>query len=203
MKKVVQIVLAVVIVGLGYFFYNMIMTPVNFQKEVKAREAEVIKRIVDIRSAEQAYKQVYLQYCNNFEELINFVLYDSLTFERSLGSKDDSVAVAQGLVKTELFKVPVIDTIFKTKLTPDQVRQFPIIPFGNGAKYILRSGFFETESGVTVPVFECAAPYKDFLSDLDQQELINLIDEKKAMNKYPGIKVGALDQATNDAGNWE
>ncbi len=40
--------------------------------------------------------------------------------------------------------------------------------------------------------------------DLDEQELINLIDNaKNVFYKYPGIMVGDITRATNDAGNWE
>jgi hypothetical protein len=39
---------------------------------------------------------------------------------------------------------------------------------------------------------------------MDRQELINLINEcKNVYEVYPGVKVGAMDAATNDAGNWE
>ena len=57
---------------------------------------------------------------------------------------------------------------------------------------------------MTVQVLECRAPYKAFLADLNRQELINLIDEREnTFNDYPGIKVGSMTSATNDAGNWE
>ena len=65
------------------------------------------------------------------------------------------------------------------------------------------AGIFTTESGVVVPVFEARAPFKLYLSDLDAQELRNLVDDREQLDKYPGLKVGAMDQATNDAGNWE
>ena len=204
MKKVIQIVLAVVILVLAYIVYEQIMSPLRFQKEVKIREAAVIDRIKDIRSAEQGFKKVYQQYTSTFDSLIYFVLNDSLTFERSFGSADDSLQVARGLVRKETYKVAAIDTVFGAKkLTPDAVRQLRYIPFGDGKQYILDATVLETESKVKVPVFECKAPYKDFLADMDRQELINLIDDRKTINKYPGIKVGSLETATNDAGNWE
>jgi hypothetical protein len=61
-----------------------------------------------------------------------------------------------------------------------------------------------TESGVVVPVFEAKAPYKTFMYDLDEQQLINMIDDaKNVYYKYPGIQVGDVEKTTNDAGNWE
>lgn len=204
MKKVAQIVLVVVIVGLAYLLIDDIMTPLRFQTTKNQREAVIVERLKDIRTAQRAYKQANNKYAKTFDSLIAFVLTDSLTFEKAIGSADDSVAVAKGLVKKESFKVAAIDTIFGAKkLTAAQINDFPNIPFGNGSKFIMDAGDFTTESKVVVPVFECKAPYKTFLSDLDRQELINLIDERKSLEKYAGLKVGSMTEATNDAGNWE
>lgn len=204
-KAAIQIVLALVVIGLAFVVYRQLTIPLQFDKEVEKRSAAVIDRIKDIRSAERAYKQVYNKYCGNFDSLIAFVLTDSMVYERSFGSADDSVAVARGLVKSEQFKMAVIDTAFGTKkLTPEQVQQLRYIPYSADQEYILEAGALETESGVTVQVFECRAPFKAYLSDLNHQELVNLIDERENTFKdYPGIKVGSMSSATNDAGNWE
>ena len=206
MKKrtILQIVLALVIIALAVWLYFMIVTPIRFEKQANHRKDAVIERIKDIRSAERGYKQLYTEYTGTFDELIRFVLNDSLTFERTFGSMDDSVAVAQNLVRVEQFKMAAIDTVFGSKkLTAEDVRQLRYIPYGNGTEYILDATVLVTESKVSVPVFECKAPYKDFLFDLNHQELVNFIDTEKALNKYPGVKVGSLTVATNDAGNWE
>ena len=204
-KAAIQIVLALVVIGLAFVVYRQLTIPLQFDKEVEKRSAAVIDRIKDIRSAERAYKQVYDKYCGNFDSLIAFVLTDSMVYERSFGSADDSVAVARGLVKSEQFKMAVIDTAFGTKkLTPAQVQQLRYIPYSADQEYILEAGALGTESGVTVQVFECRAPFKAYLSDLNHQELVNLIDERENTFKdYPGIKVGSMTSATNDAGNWE
>ncbi|MDR2911932.1 MAG: hypothetical protein LBV38_01320 [Alistipes sp.] len=182
------------------------MDPQEYQRELKVREAAVVERIVDIRSAEQAFKQKNQRYTADWDSLINFVLSDSLVYERQIGSKDDSVAVARGLVRTEQFTRAVRDTIFAPrKLSAEQIRNMKFIPYADqGTQYILNAAMLTTESKVVVPVFEAKAPYKLFMADLDQQELINLIDaSKNVYHKYPGIAVGAIDRATNDAGNWE
>ncbi|MCC8036237.1 MAG: hypothetical protein LIO77_09985 [Rikenellaceae bacterium] len=200
---VASIVLGILIVLFTWLLIGMLNTPRNFQREVKVREAAVISRIQDIRTAQQAYKQKYQRYTPTFDSLIYFVLNDSLVFERSSGSVDDSIAVARGLVTREEFWIPVIDTIFRKQMTRNDVENLRYIPYGEGAEYIMDAGTFETDSKVVVPVFEAKAPFKAFLGDLNRQELINYIDDAKTLGKYPGIKVGALDQATNDAGNWE
>lgn len=205
MKKVIQIVLAIAILALAFVLYRQLMIPIKFKEEVETRSAAVIERIKDIRTAERAYKQMKQVYTGNFDTLIHFVLNDSMVYEKSFGSADDSVAVAKGLVRRETFKVAVIDTIFGArKLTPEMVKEMRFIPYSGDQEYVLNAGTLETESGVTVQVFECRAPYKAYLGDLNKQELINLIDERENTFKdYPGIKVGSMTSATNDAGNWE
>ena len=151
MKKVIQIVLAVVIVFLAFVVYRQLTIPLKFQKEVETRSAAVIDRIKDIRTAERAYKQVNQVYTGNFDSLINFVLNDSMVYEKAFGSADDSVAVARGLVSRETFKVAVIDTIFGSKqMTPEKVEMIRYIPYTDGMEFILEAGQLKTESGVTV-----------------------------------------------------
>ncbi|MBR4851619.1 MAG: hypothetical protein IKU97_06160 [Tidjanibacter sp.] len=213
-KTITQIVLAIVVVVLAYLLYDNIMTPVRFDETRIAREKAVIERISDIRSAQRGYKQVYGKYTGSFDTLINFVLTAEMQFERQLVSSDDSVGLAK-LKKArkkniEKFTVKAIDTVFGAKkLTPAQIEQLRYIPFsaqannGEVKEFIMGAGLVEV-GNVKIPVFEAKAPYKTFLLDLNEQLLINLIDEQKnVLYKYPGIKVGDLYQATNDAGNWE
>jgi hypothetical protein len=209
MKKVLQIVLAVVVVVLFFVLFRSILQPQRFERQVAVREAAVIERVKDIRTAEQAFKQMYGAYVGNFDELVDFVLNDSMQFVVSYGS-DDSLSVATGRFSQHLVKVPVIDTIFSPrKLTREQVMQLPVIPFSQteeypeGRRFYLGVGDVETESGVIVPVFEARAPYNFYLHDLNPQLVSNMVDEDTTFGKYPGIKVGDLMSATNDAINRE
>jgi hypothetical protein len=198
------------ILALAWVLWRQIMTPIEYDQTLKEREKAVIGRIVDIRSAEQAFKLKNQRYTGDWDSLIDFVLGDSLTFERKLVDEDDSVAYAQllksGRKNVEQFVMAVRDTIFSPRnLNDQQIRDIKFIPHAEqGTEYILNAGMLTTESKVVVPVFEAKAPYKLFMHDLDQQELINLIDKaKNVYYKYPGIAVGDVSKATNDAGNWE
>ncbi len=210
MKNVVLIVLALVVVGLGLLLFRNILEPQRFDRKVAEREAAVIERIKDIRTAEQAFKQTYGAYTGSFDELVDFVLNDSMNFVRSLGSADDSITVATGQYQQQLVRIPVIDTIFSPrKLTREEVMQLPIIPYSEtdeypeGRQFYLGATEVTTESGIVVPVFEARAPYNFYLDGLDRQLVDNMIDEDITFGKYPGIKVGDLTSATNDALNRE
>ena len=58
-------------------------------------------------------------------------------------------------------------------------------------------------SGVQVPLFEAAMPYKALLKGLDNQLRINLDDDRIKSDRYPGLKVGSVSAPNNNAGNWE
>lgn len=212
MKKLFQIILAVAIVGLVYVIYVQISTPIRFDKETKAKKAQVIDRIKDIRTAQRAFKSKYHQHFTaSFDSLSAFVLTDTLELERKIVDEDDSAAMAMlkksGKKNIEKFKIAVIDTIFAPKkVTRQDVENFRFIPgTGNKAQFIMEAGIITTESKVVIPVVECRAPYKAFLDTVAyRQEVINLIDEEQNnFNRYPGVKFGSMDSGNNEAGNWE
>ena len=211
MKKLFQIILAVAIVGLVYVIYVQISTPIRFDKETKAKKAQVIDRIKDIRTAQRAFKSKYQHFTASFDSLSAFVLTDTLELERKIVDEDDSAAMAMlkksGKKNIEKFKIAVIDTIFAPKkVTRQDVENFRFSPgTGNKAQFIMEAGIITTESKVVIPVVECRAPYKAFLDTVAyRQEVINLIDEEQNnFNRYPGVKFGSMDSGNNEAGNWE
>ena len=211
MKKLFRIILAVAIVGLVYVIYVQISTPIRFDKETKAKKAQVIDRIKDIRTAQRAFKSKYQHFTASFDSLSAFVLTDTLELERKIVDEDDSAAMAMlkksGKKNIEKFKIAVIDTIFAPKkVTRQDVENFRFIPgTGNKAQFIMEAGIITTESKVVIPVVECRAPYKAFLDTVAyRQEVINLIDEEQNnFNRYPGVKFGSMDSGNNEAGNWE
>ena len=211
MKKLFQIILAVAIVGLVYVIYVQISTPIRFDKETKAKKAQVIDRIKDIRTAQRAFKSKYQHFTASFDSLSAFVLTDTLELERKIVDEDDSAAMAMlkksGKKNIEKFKIAVIATIFAPKkVTRQDVENFRFIPgTGNKAQFIMEAGIITTESKVVIPVVECRAPYKAFLDTVAyRQEVINLIDEEQNnFNRYPGVKFGSMDSGNNEAGNWE
>ena len=211
MKKLFQIILAVAIICLIYVIYVQISTPIKFEADTKAKKAQVIDRLQDIRTAERAFKTKYQRFTASFDTLESFVLNDTLELERKIVDEDDSVAMAMlkkaGRKNVEKFKIAVIDTIFAPKkLSREDILNFRYIPgTDNKAQFILEAGIITTESKVVIPVVECRAPYKSFLDTVAyRQEVINLIDdEENNYNRYAGLKFGSMDNGNNEAGNWE
>lgn len=208
----IQAILLPVVLGLGYWLYVVISTPIKFEADLAARKSAVIERIKDIRKAERTFKSKNQRFTANFDTLINFILTEKMEGERKLIDEDDSVAMAQAYKKygrkfknVEKFTFSVKDSLFK-HLTTQQVKELRYVPFtDNSREFILEAGMLATESKVVIPVVECRAPYKVFLDTVKyRQEIINLIDNlKNNFNKYPGVMFGSMERGNNEAGNWE
>ena len=209
MKKAIQFLLGLVIIGLIYVVAILIHTPLSFEKQLKSRNADVIVKLKDIRAAERAYKSKYQCFTNNFDSLIYFILNDSLEMERKLVDEDDSVAMAQlkkaGKKNVEKYSIAVIDTIFNPrKLSKEDVNNLRYIPHTNNVEFILEAAKIMTGANVLVPVVECRAPYKSYLDTVAyRQNIINLIDDRvNNFNAYAGLKFGSMEGSNNEAGNW-
>ena len=208
----IQIILLAGVLGLAYWLFVVISTPIKFEAEQKTREAAVIERIKDIRTAERTFKSKYQRFTADFDTLINFVLTEQMEGERKKIDEDDSVAMAQAKKKygrkfknVEKFTFSVKDSLFK-HLTTEQVQQLRYVPYtSNKTEYILEAGMLATESKVVIPVVECRTPYIAFLDTVVyRQEVINLVDNmKNNFNRYPGIMFGSMERGNNEAGNWE
>lgn len=211
MKKIIQLVLAIVIVALCYVIYDQISTPIRFEKETAQKKALVIERIKHVREAERAFKMKYQRFTADFDSLINFVLNESLELERKIVDEDDSAGLAQlkklGRKNVEKFSIAVIDTIFAPAvLTPEDVQNLRYVPGTNkGREFSLKAAQLTTGSGVVVPVVECSVRYEYFLDTVEyRQEIVNYVDnEMNNFNRFPGVKFGDIEAANNEAGNWE
>ena len=201
--------LLVIVILLIIWLVNLFTTPLDFEAERQYRESHVIGKLTDLRTMQRAYRTKYNHFAGTFDELKNFVLNDSIILEKSEGSEDDSVAMAKGLVKRVKFNVAVKDTINLKYVSINNIDSSSYIPFslqatGQLKEFQMDTSSITTESSVTVPVLQIFAPYTDFLSDLDKQELINFRDIRiYTLHKDDGLKVGSLDVANNEAGNWE
>ncbi|MBQ9469548.1 MAG: hypothetical protein IJU72_01195 [Bacteroidales bacterium] len=199
MKTLLKILLACAIIVLGYFVYESIMAPIRFNNEKNKRYAATIQRLKDIRSAQVAYRSVHDKYTGSFDTLINFLKEGQFKVIRQVGSEDDSAAVAAKQVFREEMMVNVRDSLFKGIA----VDSFRYVPFSGGELFEMLAGEIETNSKIKVKVFECKAHNNIILKGLDRQEIINLNDLARTVERFPGLQVGSIEEATNNAGNWE
>ncbi len=210
MKTVLQILLLIVAVVLVYFIYQSIQHPLEFNKAKEARYAATIERLKEIRKAELAYKDVNNRFTGSWDTLINFVLHDSVANVRKVGELTDSMieagiserkAIRLGLLIRDTVRESVLGTIFPKNFDANSLKYVPVP--GEPTEFHLGATTVLTGSGITVPVFEAKAHNNVILRGLDEQLIINLNEQARTNDKYPGLKVGSLTETINNAGNWE
>ena len=178
------------------------MEPIDFTHEKEVRYNAAIARLKDIRTAQVAFRSENHHYTGSFDSLIAFVKNDSFRVVRQIGSLDDSAAVAEGRVSRDTVSVCVRDSLFKR--AGFVLDSLCYVPFTNGReKFDLAAGELQTGSKVIVQVFEASVTNKVLLAGLNHQEIVNLDDVARQLDRFPGLKVGSLKEATNNAGNWE
>lgn len=99
---------------------------------------------------------------------------------------------------------PALTVLFgnRTNFSPDSLAY---VPFGNGARFEMATGSLVTSSGYPMQVLEVKTPYTVYLGDLDKRLLEQKIQAVLDLpgDRYPGLMIGSLEVANNNAGNWE
>lgn len=222
-KTILQIVLAALAIFLVYECYESISIPQKFKVIKEQRYAKVIQRLVDIRSAQVAYKDLYHKYANDFDELINFVKNDSMKVVRSIGElTDDQLeagmtearAIKEGLILRDTIRVPAFEHILKNaeKDGGSFCKDYPIeeiryVPYTNKKyEFTMGSQVKYSDSGAEIPLFEARVTNSVIFENLPQQFqefVLEANGEAIRLKKYAGLKVGDIRESNNNVGNWQ
>jgi hypothetical protein len=195
---VIKIVLSIIILVLAYLVYESIMRPLRFNREVATREVKVIERLRDIRSSQQFYKKLNNHYTGNFDTLIHFLEIGEIPVVNIIPDPEDTTFTKT--INDTIGFVSVADSLFKNhkNFTLDSLRY---IPFSGRETFEIQAGSIE-RGGLSVSVFEIRAHFREYLKGLDRQLVINHIKSKEDIERFPGLKVGSMEEPSTD-GNWE
>ena len=211
MRRVIQILFVLIIIVLGYLIVESIMEPIRFNQEVKTREQATITRLIDIREAQKAYKDIYKKYTGSFDTLIAFVDTGSFAVVKAIGDipedwldemgfdKAREKALKEGVISRETSYVPVLDSLFSSDFPVDSLRY---VPYTDGVTFTMQAGTLLTSSNLTVQVVEAYTLYDDLLNGLDKQLVVNYKDERNKIVGFEGVKFGSMEEGTL-TGNWE
>lgn len=211
MKKglsiVINIILFAIIVLLAWQVVKSIQAPIKFGNEQKAREAKVVERLIDIRNAEVLYKNANNKYTANFDSLILFCQNAEIPIVKIVPDPTDTTFTRT--INDTIGYVKVMDSI-KSKREDFNINDIKFVPFSNPQQqFELESGNID-RNGIKIPVFEARTPYEVYLASPGtafsekewKQRVDNAKAEKESINRYAGLKVGSMEEATTD-GNWE
>ena len=212
MKKglsiVINIILFAIIVLLAWQVVKSIQAPIKFNTEQKTRETKVIERLLDIRNAEVLYKNATNKYTDNFDTLINFCQTAEIPVVQMISKQNLEDSTYYTVYDTIGF-VKVMYSL-KGKRENFNINELKVVPFSQPqTNFELEAGTKET-SGIKVPLFEARTPYEVYLGQPGaafnekewKQRVDNLKAEKESINRYAGLKVGSMEEASTE-GNWE
>lgn len=197
-NNIIKILLLVVIVVLGYFVVESIMKPVRFNKQVKVRDNAIVQNLKDIRMAQMEFKTLHGRYTASFDTLIEFVKGEQIPVVRIVPVAGDTTGLLK--IRDTIGYIPVIDSLFGRRANYS-IKSLKYIPFSDNIMFELDASVID-KGGVDVNVFEASALYSIYLDGLEDQAVRNLIASKEQIDKFPGLKVGSMVDASTD-GNWE
>ncbi len=228
-KKVINLILCACSVLLLFICWRSIQDTMDFDAEIASRENVVKARLLEIRSAEEAYKvQHEGVYCADWSVLTEFVKTGKLPVvmkqgvlteeQMDKGLTEDSAAMivnsgdqklieANGLqeFRRDTIWVSLVDSLYNYEgFSADSMRY---IPFSEGDTFELVAVPNTTRSGSIIQVMECNAPDSCFLKGMGKKGrrlIYNRQEEADAKGAYAGLKIGdAGNNWNNNAGNWE
>ena len=206
MKTIIQIVLWVGCIALGYLIYNSVTGPIKFNEVKQERFAKVVAKLKDIRNSQEAYKTVNGKYANDFNILIMFIDTGKYVITQQRDSsfmKFDETYQIDMLEEIKIIDtlgfVSVKDSLFKKDTRYKNLMDVPTAP--NGEKFDMKAGFVD-RSGYRAPVFEAKVDKNVILYDQPNDLLAR---ENAALSveevNGPTIRVGSMDEVST-SGNW-
>ena len=214
-KSIVRIALGIIAIGLAYFIFEGIMKPQRFETFRSRREAEVVNRLRDIRTAQIAFRNINGRFCGTLDSLILFLEHGQMPTVRKTGEIPDTLTEAQAL------RLGIIgrDTIFTNAhsvLFPDRVDDraehlatLKFIPFTRRTReFSIQAGMIE-RSNVFVPVVEVSAHITEYMLNEEgevipefRQFIRNAIKRAEDIDRFPGLRFGSMTDPHTE-GNWE
>lgn len=211
LKPVLIIALWALIAFLGYQTFDSVYKPIKFNKIKNKRYTEVIDKLIDVRDAQLAHRQVTGKFAGNFEDLIKFIdtaeytitqRRDTTVIDEELTKRYGGVEMTKDLILVDtLGFVPVKDSLFKSSPRYKSMMNLPEGIGPAGAKIQMKSGSLN-QNDVQIPVFEASVKKDVILSDQDRDLVIqeNQVISVDGVNG-DRIQVGSLNEVKTN-GNW-
>jgi hypothetical protein len=196
-NSIIKVVLAAVIIVLGFLIFRSINKPVKFENSLNTRGEVIVAKLKDIRTAQNLFRNQYGHYTGSFDSLKMFVKTGKIPEVKIVPDPKDTTFTRT--ISDTIGFISIFDSIFSKKNYP--LEKLNEVPFSNGDLFSILAGKIN-KGGVDVAVFEVSARIETYTKDLDKQLVVNRIKEMEDMSKFPGLKVGSMNEATTD-GNWE
>ncbi len=187
-KLVLNLLLALLAGYLSYQLYETIQEPITFNAAKAERDAQVIQKLKDIRTAQITHKSLTGKYAASFDSLKYVMKNDSIEFIKIIGDPDDTTQVVERIVT----KIAIMDSIYRgNRQKVDSLSYLPSFA-ASGSEFELEAKMI-TKNEIEIPAFEARVPY-DVLYD-------GLVKKYYADVSGESMKVGNLKDGSV-SGNW-
>lgn len=213
MKLILQIVLFLIAVFLGYKIFQSVNEPTKFNTEKQKRYQIVVDKLKDLRAAELAHLEITGKFTDNYDSLVKFIETSEYAItqrrdtsypdvERNRAFNLDPITggyYLEDVIIDTLGFIGVKDSLFKNS---DKYKKLNTVTVeGKEIPITLKAGFVERNER-QMPVFEASVKKDDILHGMPS----DLVIQEKQVVAVDGINgatvtVGSMTDV-NTTGNW-
>jgi hypothetical protein len=195
MSKIINIVLVLITLVLGFWLYSSIKDPIEFNQELERRKFEVIAKLKKIQTAQDIYRAVTGKYAKSFDDLVTQIQNGNIEVVKLENDPTDPTNQDK-FVKT-VSLVPAKDSI-RSLLGDLDLNTLKYVPFTEGKIEFSINADTLTHQSNLVNVVEVGTKYKDFMGeygDPKYKKYDKFYDPEKM------LKFGDMN-SPNTNGNW-
>lgn len=193
MRLIINLILAAIVIGLIWVLIGSIQEPIAFKAEKEKREQAVINKLMDIRTAQEAFRNIKGGFAPTFDSLVDVLKTDSFAIVAVIGDPDDPNF--DGEITYDTSYLPAYDSIQALGINLDSLA---VIPFGGGKLFDIKADTL-TYQKTLVNVVEVGTKRNVFMGRFADKRFARYDN-----NYDPGsvLKFGDLNKPSL-AGNWE
>lgn len=203
-RTIMTVGLALVCIVLSWGLYKSIAGEIQQKAAIQKSEAQVIERLKNIRSAQEAYLKQYGIYANNWEELTRFIKEDTIyTVQKNEEQiprepddpefyKGDIIKISYDTIGEKIAQKELFPEEEYPNFEPSKLRYIP------GTKppkeFDMQVSIDSTSNNTGVKI--------NFIEVVDRHPLDKLRKDDNSNPKRRYLRFGSMDNP-NTSGNWE
>lgn len=191
MKILINLLLICLCAVIGYFIYDSIKEPIEFEAQLSKRQGAVVTQLKKIRTAQEIYKQITGNYANSMDSLKYVLENKNIETYKIIGNLDDENTET----KIETLYTKASDSIRNLGISLDSLHY---VPFGTANAAFNVKADTLTYQNTLVNVVEVG---------IKKSEYMGKYADKKYMRYNPFynpddmLKFGDMN-SPNTSGNW-
>ena len=192
MRLILNLILALIVIGLVFLLISSIQEPIEFQEEKERRSRVVVEKLQEIRTTQRMYRDIRGQFANNFDSLIHVLRTDSFNRILLLGDPDDPSGTT---VLRDTTRISAYDSVRALGI---DLANLPYVPFTEDERFYINADTI-TYQQTNTAVVEVGVQWGTFMgpyADPSYRKYDYRYDPRGV------LRFGDMN-APNLSGNWE